>query len=244
MTNPTFHTDYEKAVSQIPAYLKNSLTADDSAWMKGFLGQLQNSDPAKAAAFAQEMQWVEKTQKQMSQALPHMDINAGWEQLSGQLTDKASPEAPAAPLAEVDPLSIMGKAVRWASERIRKLMNGLLDLWRKPAVVVLGSAMIVSQMGLLAAVVKKMYTTETTGMAIPASGSKSAASDQVVMIQVVFKDQTSVADIRKLLETSGAQIVGGPSAIGVWEVQIEKLKQTATIDQISTSKHVESISLP
>ena len=244
MTHHTFDTDYEKAVSLIPAYLKNSLTADDSAWMKGFFTHMQNSDPAKAASFAQEVQWVEKTQKQMNQALPHMDINAGWAQLYGQLMNKASPQAPAATSLKVDPPNIIGKTVQWISKWIKKRMNGLLDLWRKPAVVVLGSAMIVGQMGLLAAVVTKMYSTETTSMAIPASGSKSAASDQVVIIQVIFKDKTSVADIRKLLEASGAQIVGGPSAIGVWEVQIEKPKQTTTVNQISRSKLIESISLP
>jgi hypothetical protein len=127
---------------------------------------------------------------------------------------------------------------------IQQLIKGLLDLWRKPAVVVLGSAMIVGQMGLLAAVIKKLYTLETTSMAIPASGSKDAASDKAVTVQVIFKDTTSVADIRKLLEASGAQIVGGPSVIGVWEVQMDKSRQVATMDQISKSEYVESISLP
>jgi hypothetical protein len=244
MTQPAFHTDYERAVNLIPAYLKNSLSADDSAWMKGFLDQLQ-SDTAQAAAFAEEMKWVEKTQTQMNQALPHIDVEAGWAHLAGQLRSAAAPQA-AQPLAaaSADQPSLISKAMQWASDMIKQRMNGLLDLWRKPAVVVLGSAMIVGQMGLRAAVVKKLYSAETTSVAIPASGSKGAASDQVITVQVIFKDKTSVADIRKLLDASGAQIVGGPSAIGVWEVQIDKSKQTAAIDQISKSKTVESISLP
>lgn len=237
--------DYARALDLIPAHLKNQLSADDSAWMKEFLAQLQSSDPAKAAAFAQEMQWTEKTKMQMEQSLPHIDLEAGWQHLASKL--QAAPSADTQSnrqQAAAVPISVGNKMMAWIKDFIQKRIESLLNLWRKPAIVVLGSAMIIGQMGMLAAVVKKMYTVETTGMAIPASGAKGAASDQVIVVQVIFKDKTSVADIRKLLDASGAQIIGGPSAIGVWEVQIDKSKQTTAIDQISKSKTVESISLP
>lgn len=232
--------DYTRALNLISGHLKNCLSEDDSAWMKGFLTQLQSSDPAKAEAFAQEMQWVEKTQAQMEQSLPHIDLEAGWSHLAGKLEASAAPQR----AAQATPQTGGNKALDWIKDFIQKRIESLLNLWRKPAIVVLGSAMIIGQMGLLAAVVKKMYSVETAGVAIPASGAKGAASDQVIVVQVIFKDNTKVADIRKLLDASGAQIVGGPSAIGVWEVQIEKSKQTVAIDQISKSKTVESISLP
>lgn len=233
--------DFDRAVNLIPAHLKNSLSADDSAWMKGFLTRLQITDPAQAAAFAQEIKWVEKTQLQMNQALPHIDVDAGWAHLAGQLRGSAKPQAPSPAIGQP---SLIRHAIPWASDQIKRLINSLIDLWRKPAIVVLGSAMIVGQMGLLAVVVKKLYTTEASGIAVPASGSKGAATNQLVTVQVVFKDNTSVADIRKLLDASGAQIIGGPSALGVWEVQIDQAKQVTAIDQISKSKTVEFISLP
>ena len=233
-------TEFSRAINLIPGHLKNCLSEDDSAWMKGFLAQLQNADPAQAQAFAEELQWVEKTQAQMEQSLPRIDLEAGWLHLAGKLKAAADPQH----ARNVAPDQSSNKIVQWIKDFIQMRIEGLLNLWRKPAVVVLGSALIVGQMGMLAAVVKKMYTVETAGIAIPASGSKGAASDQVIVVQVIFKDNTKVADIRKLLDASGAQIIGGPSAIGVWEVQIDKSKQTAAIDQISKSKTVESISLP
>ncbi len=233
-------TDFSRALNLIPGHLKNCLSKDDSAWMKGFLDQLQNADLAKAQAFAEELQWVEKTQAQMEQSLPRIDLEAGWQHLAGKLEAAADPQHARSVAQEQGG----NKIVHWIKDFIQKRIEGLLNLWRKPAIVVLGSAMIIGQMGLLAAVVKKMYMAETAGVAIPASGAKGAVSDQVVVVQVIFKDNTKVADIRRLLDASGAQIIGGPSAIGVWEVQIEKSKQTSAIDQISQSTTVESISLP
>lgn len=232
--------DYALALNLVPGHLKNTLAEGDSVWMKGFLTQLQSADPVQQQAFAEEMQWVEKTQAQMEQSLPRIDLEAGWNHLAGKLEASAEPQR----AVYAAPDQGDNKIMLWIKDFLQKRIEGLLNLWRKPAIVVLGSAMIIGQMGLLAAVVKKMYTTETVGVAIPASGAKGAASDQVIVVQVIFKDNTKVADIRKLLAASGAQIIGGPSAIGVWEVQIDKSKQTAAIDQISTSKTVESISLP
>lgn len=234
------HDNYTRAIELIPGHLKNCLSESDSAWMKELLAQLQNNDSAQAEAFAEEMQWVEKTQKQMEQALPHMNVEAGWQHLASKL--EASPAQRSAAQATLDAGG--NKALAWIKNFVQQRLESLLNLWRKPAIVVLGSAMIIGQMGLLAAVVKKMYSVETAGIAIPASGAKGAASDQVIVVQVIFKDNTKIADIRKLLDASGTQIIGGPSAIGVWEVQIDKSKQTAAIDQISKSKTVESISLP
>lgn len=243
---PMTPNDFSRAVELIPRHLKNSLSEADSAWMKEFLTQLQSTDPAQAKAFVEEMQWVEKTQAQMERALPHLNLDAGWQHLTTKLEDSSAPASASAISRAATPAqdASRNKAASWIKTFIQKRIEGLLNLWRKPAVVVLGSAMIVGQMGMLAAVIKKMYTVETAGVAIPASGAKGAASDQVVVVQVIFKDNTKVADIRKLLAASGAQIIGGPSAIGVWEVQIDKSMQTAAIDQISKSKTVESISLP
>jgi hypothetical protein len=236
--------DIKRAQALIPSFLKNLLSADDSVWMTQFLSQLQSSDPALAQAFTEEMQWVQKTQQHMESTLPHMDINAGWAHLAQQVSQSPSAQAaartPTPSQVRSQNESFFELTIRWM--KIQALR--LLGLWRKPVVAVLGSAMIVGQMGLLAAVIKQLHHVENSAHVIPASGSKAALPENSVMVQVVFKDNTSVADIRKLLDLSGAQIIGGPSALGVWEVQIEKAKQTAAIEQISKSKAVESISLP
>ncbi|KQZ32697.1 zf-HC2 domain-containing protein [Duganella sp. Root1480D1] len=59
-----------------------------------------------------------------------------------------------------------------------------------------------------------------------ALGSAPAATPDVL---VVFKPDASVQDVQRLLKTSGAHLVGGPTATGAWLLDVEPAQRSAVL---------------
>lgn len=99
--------------------------------------------------------------------------------------------------------------------------------------------MLIGQMGLLAAVVRYTYNVEPqTAVVAPASGEKG--NPDSITLAVVFKDKATLKQMRQLLDSVQAQVVGGPGAIGVWEVAVPKDKLNEAMKVFGESKIVES----
>ncbi len=129
--------------------------------------------------------------------------------------------------------------LQWVKAQIRARIEKLIRLWRKPAIGALASAMIVGQMGLLAALVRYTYNVEPQiSVMAPASGSK--VDQDGIVLAVVFKDKASAKQIQQLLSSVQAQVTGGPGAIGVWEVAVPKDKLDDAMKILSNSKIIES----
>lgn len=232
--------DMRRAQDLISGYLKNSLSADDQAWMAQFLVTLRTQGGTVATEFEQEMAWVAQTQAQLSQAAPVFDTDSGWQRLQARLdTPRAAQGELAAKPAQVE--TGFGGVMRWAKQQFQAKAASFGRLWQKPAVGFLASAMIVSQMGLLAAVVHHLHKVESTQSAevTPAAGSK-APQDGAVLV-VVFKDNTSLLDMRMLLRNVHGEVVGGPGAMGVWEISVPKESVAESMKLLSASNLVYSV---
>jgi hypothetical protein len=152
-------TDFERARTLLPSFLKKTISANDKAWMTQFIQNLQdkslNLDEGKVRQFNDEMAWVELSQGQLDNTMPAFDSEAGWKKMAMQLeiSPLAQPAQPSHPLQAPH-----DKKKRSAFDLMKLLINAkfgpLIELWRKPMVGVLASTMIVAQMGLLAALVK------------------------------------------------------------------------------------------
>ncbi len=59
-----------------------------------------------------------------------------------------------------------------------------------------------------------------------ALGSAPAATPDVL---VVFKPDAGVQDVQRLLKTSGAQLVGGPTASGAWLLDVDAGRRSAVL---------------
>ena len=46
---------------------------------------------------------------------------------------------------------------------------------------------------------------------------------------VVFKPDAGVQDVQRLLKTSGAQLVGGPTASGAWLLDVDAGRRSAVL---------------
>jgi hypothetical protein len=122
---------------------------------------------------------------------------------------------------------------------IQSKIDLLVKFWQKPMVGVLASAMIVAQIGLLAALVRySSHSLPQENGVTSASGSQGIQG--AVQLSVVFKDTATAFQMRTLLDSLQAQIVGGPGAIGVWVIAIPKENLTKAAQAMSQAPFVES----
>jgi hypothetical protein len=227
--------DIERARNLIPGFLKKSLQADDSEWMAQFLNTLRSTGGAPAAEFEQEMAWVERTQQHLTQTSPVFDTQAGWQRMQRRLSASAT----TATVATAAPPSRPRSALAWVKSQFRARLDKAIRWWQKPAVAAMASAMLIGQMGLLAAVVRYTYNVEPQAVLVaPAAGEKS--NPDSISLAVVFKDKATLKQMRQLLDSVQAQVVGGPGAIGVWEVAVPKDRLNEAMKVFSESKIVES----
>ena len=230
----TFITDIERATHLIPGFLKKTLAADDKQWMTQFLDHLNQQGGATALEFAQEMAWVERSQQQLAEDAPSFDAQSGWQRLQARL------DTPALPARRPVTAGPLARAAGWVREQIRSRVSSALSWWKKPVVGVLASAMIVGQMGLLAAVVKHMNNLRPIAEVVtPSSGAPSLEGQ--VILTIVFKDSANLLDVRSLIANVEGRVVDGPGAIGVWQVAVPKANVEASIKRLSTATAVESV---
>jgi hypothetical protein len=227
--------DIERARNLIPAFLKKTLGSDDSEWMAQFLNTLRTQGGTAQAEFEQEMAWVERTQLHLAQTSPAFDAQAGWQRLQGRMDAASEKVIVSVPAAPARPRSV----VQWVKSQFRARVDKTIRWWQKPAVAAMASAMIIGQMGLLAAVVRYTYNVEPQAAIVaPASGEKGLPDS--ITLAVVFKDTATLKQVQQLLGSVQAQVVGGPGAIGVWEVAVPKDKLNEAMKVFGSSKMVES----
>lgn len=227
--------DIERAQLLIPGLLKKTLGTDDSEWMAQFLNTLRTQGGPVLAEFEQEMAWVERTQQHLTQNSPVFDAQAGWQRMQGRM-DAESEKVIVSPPASTMRSTSVGQRVK---SLFRDRVDKAIDWWQKPIVAALASAMIVGQMGLLAAVVSYISKIEKqAAVVMPASGNKSLPNS--IALAVVFSDKATLPQVQQLLGSVQAQVVGGPGAIGVWEIAVPKDRLTEAMKVFGASKIVES----
>lgn len=69
-----------------------------------------------------------------------------------------------------------------------------------------------------------------------ALGSAPAATPDVL---VVFKPDASVQDVQRLLKTSGAHLIGGPTATGAWLLDVEPAQRQAVLAALRADPAVD-----
>ena len=228
-----FPQEWAKAEHLLPGYLKKTLADYDQEWMEQWITQTNAAAGLPAAALQSEIGWVRSVQRSLTDESVQFNAQAGWDKLQAGL-DIAPPMAtlPAKP-------SKLQKLSSWLAKLLRMQQDRALQWWQKPATGVLASAMIVGQMGLLAATVKQIYVLPTdSAMVTPSSGATRPVDGAV--IKVVFKPDASVQDITAALNSVQGRITGGPGALGIWDVEVPTEKLPGALAFLGKSRAVES----
>ncbi len=236
--NVTLRADLERARNLIPGFLKKTLSHDDKEWMTQFLSTLTSQGGTDAADFKHEMAWVERSQLQLAQDAPAFDAQAGWQRLQRRL--EQTPAATHVKRATPNQLSGLAAIGTRIKTELQKRLNGAMAWWKKPAIGVLASAMIVAQMGLLAAAVKQISHMQAVSESVsPASGAPSL--DGMTVLTIVFKDSASLLDVRTVIDGVQGRVIDGPGALGVWLVAVPKDKLDITLKRLGSASPVESV---
>ena len=263
-----FPTDWPRAEHLLPGYLKKTLTPLDQQWMEQWITQVNAGGGSAAEALKAETAWVRAAQDVLSNATTVFNAQAGWQKLQADLNaevntnldanvaadsganlaakSNAKPnmdlgvELPsqAASTAQTT-VPVFAKLKRWLAKIALMQQDRALQWWQKPAVGVLGSAMIIGQMGFLAAAVKQLYVAHTdTTLVSPSSGASRPIDG--VLIKVIFKPTASIKEVMNVLSSVQGRVTGGPGALGIWEVEVPADKVSAALDLLAKAKAVEA----
>lgn len=217
------------AQSLIPGYLNNTLGPDDQAWMLHFLALISVRGGSLLMQINNEIAWTDKTRSQLRAGLPDLDVDAGWQALALQIEAYENNQKPR--------LWLRVKA-RFGAQMV--LYEGrFFSLWQKPAFAVFASVLIMFQMGMLAMMFHQSNHTEPRHQITPADGSKLPSNP--VRLDVIFKENTPVLQVQALLVATHAEVVGGPGALGVWQVVVSEAHAPASIQLFMASEWVQSV---
>jgi hypothetical protein len=167
-------------------------------------------------ALLDEMHWLALTREQLREATPAVAADAGWHQLLARID--AQPRRQSAP------------PQGWF-EKNRSRLSGW---WATPAVGFAAAAVLTVQLGAIV-----WLSRSDDDAARPMSAPSAAVAADAALLQVVFKDQASVAQVRAALAAAGATVVDGPGALGVWRVRVERNAAAAALTALRQQPAVE-----
>lgn len=233
--------EWARAEHLLPGYLKKSLSSSDEEWMKQWINQIETAGGLAAKALESETAWVRAAQDALGDQIAEFNAQAGWEKLQAGLQSEAIINATANSLANEAPTtSLYKKLQQWLAKLARMQKDRALQWWQKPAFGALASAMIVGQMGFLAATVKQVYVLTTdTSMVTPSSGTTRPVDG--ALLKVIFKPIASVKDVMATLTSIQGRVTGGPGALGIWEVEVPLDKLPTALQILGKSQTVESV---
>lgn len=227
----------------LPGYLKKNLTPHDQKWMEEWINQIQTTGGAVAKALTSEVDWVRAAQEEFASQTYAFNADVGWEKLQTSLQAEPSQgigTTAASATLKLAP-SLTEQLKQWLAKLVRMQKDAALHWWQKPAFAALGAAICIGQMVFLTAAIQQGYTlnSETT-IVMPSSGASRPM--QGIVFKVVFKPKASTTDIMDALNKVQGRIVGGPGALGLWDIEVPSTLQATALQMLTESSAVESVS--
>ncbi len=116
-------------------------------------------------------------------------------------------------------------------------MSSRWQQWQRPLMAIAATVMVV-QMGVIGTLINNQPETFTT----LSGDTKTASQKNVVFFQVVFNDKATSGDIQRVLNLTNAEIVGGPSALGVYTIQLSDENAADNLSKLRQDTAIESAS--
>jgi hypothetical protein len=195
----------------LPGYVNKTLAADDQVFMDQWMRDESNQHPA----LLDEMRWLALSREQLREVTPAVAADAGWHQLLARID--AQPRRQSAPPGWLD-----------------KTRSRLRGWWATPVVGFAAAAVLTVQLGAIA-----WLSRSDDDAARPMSAPAATVAADAALLQVVFKDQASVAQVRAALAAAGATVVDGPGALGVWRVRVARNAAAAALTALRQQAAVE-----
>ncbi len=222
-TPPGGPADEARVMELLPWFARGSLGADDQAFVQGWL----QAQPALPAGIAAELAWLRSTQKlareaaqaRASDAAETRLVDEGLARLMARV--RAEPEAAparlAAPASATAPATLGQRLQAWLAAAVAP---------RGPAWAYGVAALVTVQAAVITTLLIKAPA-EQEPLSGAAGATVTASTD--VLFTVAFKPQANEQAIRQLLARAQGQLVGGPSALGLYRVAVPRGQADAAL---------------
>ena len=217
-------SDLERARELLAWHSQDALTGEDLVFMRQWLEKSGADDPA----MAQELAWLRSTAAQLraqvenEASLAQQPVDAGLRALK-ELIALETPR--------------VNKPHRW-DERIGQWLREVVGV-RSTGWAMGVMAVVAVQGGVIA-----VLLADPPAAQAPLSGAATSTgvSSGQVLLTVAFRPQTTESAMRSTLASAGAQIVSGPSALGLYLVAVPSDKADSMATQLrAASAVVESV---
>lgn len=121
-------------------------------------------------------------------------------------------------------------------QRLHGWLSGLVDV-QSPALAFGVAALVLVQAGVIATLLVRPPTEQA---ALSGAGGPAMGADSV-QLTIAFKPTATEEAIRQLLGAQGAQIIGGPSALGLYRIAVPKARADAAVAAMAAADAVESV---
>ena len=216
------NTSLQKVRELWPGYLNKSLSADDQAFMDHWIHEHAPEHPE----FKHELDWLALTRQQLRQATPQVDPEAGWHELLARID--AQPKVVTSHLPEKKP-GLLAMCLSWLSS---------------PALATSLAVLAVVQ-----SLALWMVWPSESSVRLMSANSPSATptvTPKAITLQIAFREEATVTQIRSALSSVNAQISQGPSALGLWQAQVPDMPAAALqslVIKLQSQAAVESVAI-
>lgn len=213
----------DRAESLLPWAATGALGDADRAWLEAWLSSTEADHPALVAPLRSELAWLERTARDVQRNVALPDPEQGLDMLLGRIADDRAAAKPAARPDEP-------AAGPW--QRLRAWVDG-----HGQALAWGCAALVLVQAGSLALLERGSSELD------PLDGGTGVVDKKgTVLLKVAFKAQATEGDIRRVLRSAKAQIVDGPTALGLYLLRVDAADVEACVALLSSQPQlVESV---
>lgn len=201
-------TDLQRVRELLPFHALDALGEDDRAFLLSWLARHGSAYPEMLA----EIAWLQRSAAQARELAQAPAAQAGLVELMTRI----AAESPPKPARVAATTTEAASTASWWSRLFASPRLGL-------AMAVL---LLVQGVGLV------LLSQRDPAQQEALSGAPAAAPAGRVLLSVAFKPDAREAELRDLLGRVGAEIVGGPSALGLWQVAVPSAAADQALAQL------------
>jgi hypothetical protein len=168
-----------------------------------------------------EQHWLSKTQAQLRAASPPFDVERGWRDMNVRIAAEEG----------------------WKKNTVHT-QGGRLTPWRQSIVgLSAGFAAGAFSAALLVLMLLRPQQQWPSQNVEPMSGPTSAQLNDTRVIDVIFKEGTTLNQVQMILQKVGGHVVSGPTALGVWGVSVPSRRAEKIVAELRSTPWIQHTSL-